>query len=267
MKVMTNHFLAGGGPSSGRIIRPPPGFPSLKLQREPGSTSSVNTPLTPSPFPHNSPYYYSIPFSMPGQNKFSPLPRPYNSSLGNFNPYARNLSTRSAPFFPQYPTMPMDLTMASQSAQDGKSPVVLVNNLSVVANITPKELFNLFGIYGNVTKVKIMVRKRDTALVQFQEPHQAQIAKTYLNNCPMYDNKIKISPSKYPNIVAMSETSGPPQGQDKSYEDFTGSKELRYKTQESLYQKKVTVSWSYDSIRATLFTFQIQRLHVTQMQK
>ena len=65
MKVMTNHFLSGEG--SGRIIRPPPGFPSLKLQREPGSTSSVNTPLTPSPFPHNSPYYYSIPFSaMPG---------------------------------------------------------------------------------------------------------------------------------------------------------------------------------------------------------
>ena len=63
--------------------------------------------------------------------------------------------------------MPMDLTLASSNAQDGKSSVVLVNNLSVVANITPKELFNLFGIYGNVTKIKIMIRKRDTALIQF----------------------------------------------------------------------------------------------------
>lgn len=38
---------------------------------------------------------------------------------------------------------------------------------------SPNEIFNLFGIYGNVTKVKIMMRKPDTALVQFQAPQQA----------------------------------------------------------------------------------------------
>ena len=86
--------------------------------------------VTPSMFP--SPYYYSFPF-LAGSQKLSPLPRPYNSSLGNYNLYARNLSTRSAPFFPQYPVMTMDYPMPATNPQDGKSSVVLVNNLSVTA--------------------------------------------------------------------------------------------------------------------------------------
>ena len=92
-----------------------------------------------------------------------------------------------------------------QSSNNGKSPVVLVNNISVDQNLTPKDLFNLFGIYGNVMKVKIIAKKKDAALIQYQQAQQAHLAKTYLNNCPLFGKKIKISPSKYPNIVMIGE--------------------------------------------------------------
>lgn len=48
---------------------------------------------------------------------------------------------------------------------NGKSPVVLVNNISVDNNLAPRDLFNLFGIYGNVMKVKIIAKKKEAALI------------------------------------------------------------------------------------------------------
>jgi RNA recognition motif. (a.k.a. RRM, RBD, or RNP domain) len=36
------------------------------------------------------------------------------------------------------------------------------------------------GVYGDVTRVKIMFNKKDTALVQFSDPGQAQIGNTYI---------------------------------------------------------------------------------------
>jgi hypothetical protein len=34
-------------------------------------------------------------------------------------------------------------------------------------------LFTLFGVYGDVQRVKILFNKKDTALVQMSEPQQA----------------------------------------------------------------------------------------------
>ncbi len=51
------------------------------------------------------------------------------------------------------------------------SKVLIVNNIP--ANTYPYLLFKLFGLYGNVKKVKIMLKKRDTALIEFQDLPQA----------------------------------------------------------------------------------------------
>lgn len=50
-----------------------------------------------------------------------------------------------------------------------KTKILIVSNLPL--NSTPLALFRLFGVYGNVIKVKIMFKKRDNALVEYSDPH------------------------------------------------------------------------------------------------
>ena len=61
----------------------------------------------------------------------------------------------------------------------GTGSVLLVSNLD--ENLTECDhLFILFGVYGDVQRVKILFNKKDTALVQMSEPQQA-----LLGNCMM----------------------------------------------------------------------------------
>jgi hypothetical protein len=48
----------------------------------------------------------------------------------------------------------------------------------------PDELFTLFGVYGDVVKVKILYNKKDSALVQFANPQAASSACQHLTNTP-----------------------------------------------------------------------------------
>ncbi|XP_044516406.1 polypyrimidine tract-binding protein 3 isoform X2 [Gracilinanus agilis] len=52
--------------------------------------------------------------------------------------------------------------------------VLLVSNLNPDA-ITPHGLFILFGVYGDVQRVKIMFNKKENALVQMADANQAQL--------------------------------------------------------------------------------------------
>jgi polypyrimidine tract-binding protein 3 len=51
------------------------------------------------------------------------------------------------------------------------TPVVLVSNLNADV-VTPADLQVLFGVYGDVHRVKILFNKKDTALVQFANSAQ-----------------------------------------------------------------------------------------------
>lgn len=48
-----------------------------------------------------------------------------------------------------------------------------LNNSIYDKKTTPDQLFILFGVYGDVVRVKILYNKKDTALLQFTTPHQA----------------------------------------------------------------------------------------------
>merc|ERR1719369_111222 len=50
--------------------------------------------------------------------------------------------------------------------------VLLVSNLDE-EQTEPDHLFILFGVYGDVMRVKIMFNKKDTALVQMKDARQA----------------------------------------------------------------------------------------------
>lgn len=70
------------------------------------------------------------------------------------------------------------------------------------------------GVYGDVTRVKIMFNKKDTALIQFTDPHQALtgnfvniliinlIALQFLNGQRLWDKPMKIAVSRH-NIVQL----------------------------------------------------------------
>lgn len=54
------------------------------------------------------------------------------------------------------------------------SKVLIVSNLPNSKDINPYTLFKLFGLYGNVMKVKILYKPhRDSALIEFENSEQA----------------------------------------------------------------------------------------------
>lgn len=77
--------------------------------------------------------------------------------------------------------------------------VLLVSNLNAEA-ITPYGLFILFGVYGDVHRVKIMFKKRGIALVQMADATQAQLAINYLNGQRLYGRVMYATLSKYQTI-------------------------------------------------------------------
>ncbi|KAJ7386557.1 Polypyrimidine tract-binding protein 2 [Desmophyllum pertusum] len=103
------------------------------------------------------------------------------------------------------------------------TPVVLVSNLNE-ERINCDMLFTLFGVYGDVVRVKILFNKKDTALIQFNYVQQAQTAITHLSGVKVYGKEIKVTSSKH-NSVSM-----PKEGDENNLtKDFTHSPLHRFK--------------------------------------
>ncbi|XP_062509318.1 polypyrimidine tract-binding protein 1-like isoform X2 [Corticium candelabrum] len=102
--------------------------------------------------------------------------------------------------------------------------VIIVSNLEE-RRVTPDSLFTLFGVYGDVLRVKIMYNKRDTALVQFTEAAQAHLAIQYLNGKVLYDKPMRINLSKHAFVQLPRDVS-----EEESHltQDYTESKLHRY---------------------------------------
>lgn len=103
-------------------------------------------------------------------------------------------------------------------------PVLIVSGLDP-EKTTPDMLFTLFGVYGDVVRVKILHNKRDTALIQFVNSQQAETAVTHLNLCQLLGHTIRVNFSKHPSI------SLPRPGETEAHltKDYTSSPLHRYK--------------------------------------
>jgi len=110
------------------------------------------------------------------------------------------------------------------SGQPSSGSVLLVSNLNEEM-VTPDALFTLFGVYGDVHRVKILFNKKDTALIQMAEPHQAQLAMTHLDKLKVYGKQMRAMPSKHQG-VQMPKEGQPDAGLTK---DFTNSSLHRFK--------------------------------------
>ncbi|XP_074641870.1 polypyrimidine tract-binding protein 1-like isoform X5 [Tubulanus polymorphus] len=149
-----------------------------------------------------------------------------------------NRSGRSAPLIPGIPNGSSQLAgipgfphhAAALGAglpmpgQQQTGPVLLVSNLNE-QKITPDDLFTLFGVYGDVQRVKIIFNKKDNALVQFADALQAQTALTHTDKLKLWGKQIKVAPSKHP-VVQMPKEGQPDAGLTK---DFVNSPLHRFK--------------------------------------
>lgn len=97
----------------------------------------------------------------------------------------------------------------------GSGSVLLVSNLD--ENLTECDhLFILFGVYGDVQRVKILFNKKDTALVQMSEPQQALLAMNHLDKVKLWGKAIRVMPSKH-TTVQLPKDGQPDAGLTKDY--------------------------------------------------
>ncbi|XP_018497605.1 polypyrimidine tract-binding protein 1 [Galendromus occidentalis] len=96
-----------------------------------------------------------------------------------------------------------------------QSCVLLVSNLNE-QTVTPDALFTLFGVYGDVIRVKIMFNKKDSALIQMAEPQQAHVAMTHLDKIKLFGKQLRVTPSKH-HMVQLPKEGQPDAGLTKDY--------------------------------------------------
>uniref|UniRef100_A0A673MPL8 Polypyrimidine tract-binding protein 1 n=1 Tax=Sinocyclocheilus rhinocerous TaxID=307959 RepID=A0A673MPL8_9TELE len=102
--------------------------------------------------------------------------------------------------------------------------VLLVSNLNP-DSISPHGLFILFGVYGDVHRVKILFNKKENALIQMADATQAQLAMSHLNGQRLHGKVIRVTISKHQTVQL------PREGQEDQglTKDFSGSPLHRFK--------------------------------------
>ncbi|KAM4808849.1 polypyrimidine tract-binding protein 3 isoform 3-T3 [Rhinophrynus dorsalis] len=115
------------------------------------------------------------------------------------------------------------MAIPGMAAMPGHS-VLLVSNLNPDV-ILPHGLFILFGVYGDVHRVKILFNKKENALVQMADATQAQLAMSHLNGQRLHGRVLRITLSKH-QAVQLPREGHEDQGLTK---DYTNSPLHRFK--------------------------------------
>ncbi|XP_077248685.1 polypyrimidine tract-binding protein homolog 3-like isoform X2 [Tasmannia lanceolata] len=78
---------------------------------------------------------------------------------------------------------------------------ILVSNLNT-DKIDEDKLFNLFSVYGNIVRIKLLHNKPDHALIEMGDGFQAELAVHFLKGAMLFGKRLEVNFSKYPNITA-----------------------------------------------------------------
>ncbi|XP_034035150.1 polypyrimidine tract-binding protein 1-like isoform X2 [Thalassophryne amazonica] len=105
------------------------------------------------------------------------------------------------------PALPAALASLSLpgAARLGFCPVSMGNCVLLVSNLNPERvtphcLFILFGVYGDVLRVKILFNKKENALVQMTDGTQAQLAMSHLNGQRLHGKPLRVTLSKHATV-------------------------------------------------------------------
>uniref|UniRef100_A0A7N2KWL3 RRM domain-containing protein n=3 Tax=Quercus TaxID=3511 RepID=A0A7N2KWL3_QUELO len=82
---------------------------------------------------------------------------------------------------------------------------VLVSNLNP-DRIDEDKLFNLFSLYGNIVRIKLLRNKPDHALIQMGDGLQAELAVNFLKGAMLFEKPMEVNFSKHPNITQGADT-------------------------------------------------------------
>ncbi|KNA17164.1 hypothetical protein SOVF_082600 [Spinacia oleracea] len=82
---------------------------------------------------------------------------------------------------------------------------VIVSNLNP-DKIDEDKLFNLFSLYGNIVRIKLLRGKPDHALVEMSDGFQAELAVNFLKGALLFGKRIEVNYSKYSNITPSTDT-------------------------------------------------------------
>jgi polypyrimidine tract-binding protein 2 len=82
---------------------------------------------------------------------------------------------------------------------------ILATNLNP-EKVDEDKLFNLFSLYGNIIRIKVLKNKPDHALVQLADGFQAELAAHFLRGAMLFGKKMEVNFSKYPNITPAPDT-------------------------------------------------------------
>lgn len=152
------------------------------------------------------------------------------SSQNSFNPSNFNLNQLSGML---QGSQSSQMHQGAQNAQQQQqmqyagqagTPVLLVSGLNEEF-VTPDGLFTLFGVYGDVMRVKILFNKKDSALINFANSQQAATALANLDRIKLWNKQIRVFPSKHL-TVQMPKDGQPDAGLTK---DFSSSPLHRFK--------------------------------------
>ncbi|XP_039117106.1 polypyrimidine tract-binding protein homolog 3-like [Dioscorea cayenensis subsp. rotundata] len=77
---------------------------------------------------------------------------------------------------------------------------ILVSNLNPDKSDEDK-LFNLFSMYGNIVRIKLLRNKPDHALIEMEDGFQAELAVHFLKGAMLFGKRLEVNFSKYPNIT------------------------------------------------------------------
>eukprot|EP00045_Choanoeca_perplexa_P002593 m.25431 g.25431 ORF g.25431 m.25431 type:complete len:531 (+) comp11598_c0_seq1:25-1617(+) len=179
--------------------------------------------------PHYS-SYYAPPPPAPG---FSPGATPYPQGT---NQYPQGTGQYPAPPPPPPPTegAPLHNSYTHPSSTPpppalgippppDETPVVIASRLNE-HQTRCDHLFTLFGVYGNVMRIKILHKTPSKALIQFENPQQAAMAVQHLNGIPLFGNNLRVSPSVFTHV-------GIPQTSDgDNTKDYRTSPAHRFRT-------------------------------------
>ncbi|KAF8377191.1 hypothetical protein HHK36_030564 [Tetracentron sinense] len=82
---------------------------------------------------------------------------------------------------------------------------VLVTNLDP-DKIDEDKLFNIFSIYGNIVRIKLLHNKPDHALVEMGDALQAELAVHFLKGAMLFSKRLEVNFSKHPSITEGADT-------------------------------------------------------------
>ncbi|KAK2659061.1 hypothetical protein Ddye_005594 [Dipteronia dyeriana] len=82
---------------------------------------------------------------------------------------------------------------------------ILVSNLNP-DRIDEDKLFNLFSLYGNIIRIKLLRNKPDHALVQMGDGFQSELAVHFLKGAMLFGKRLEVNFSKHPNITQGADT-------------------------------------------------------------